>query len=245
MKKTITILCAVVGAYLSVAGASTVQETDFTAYSGSTLPEGWLSGQWQGNNTPHFLLSAEKGAYVNYGWKQNYLYTQVLLNSQTDAVITFTVWNNTANTGNMFYLSSEQYSIIIGNSYTDYANVYVGTDNAAVGSEFISFQNGKIQTTLAHSENLSVVGNLNYTLTLNAGQLDILVQNGESSWNYTLDNIPDADFTTLGFIVDAAAGAASVKNVEMTLTPLIPEPTSSSLGILALVTLLTRRRRSF
>lgn len=225
----------------------TLLDQDFTALTGNTndnMLAGWTAGQWNGvNNTPYYNFG-ENGATVGQPWKQNYLCTELDLDSQATSTITFTLYNGSEDTGNMFYLSSDTYSIVIGNSYNSNSEIYIGTLSEAVGRDYVCFQpNTKINpTVLDSSTGLNVAGNLTYTLTFNSGALNVAVTTSGATWNGTITSVEDVTFNSLGFMSDGAPGTAGVKNVLVTT---IPEPSTfgllAGLGALALVG--TRRRR--
>lgn len=208
------------------------------------LPQGWYTGQWNGNDTPHYVFG-DNGAVVHHNWKQNYLWTAIELSSQADATITFTLYNNQEkeDTGNMFYLSSSTYSIVIGNSYSSNSDIYVGTLDEAIGSGFVSFQTGtgKNPTVKDNSTGLNINGDITYTLTLKGGDLKIKAEseNFDEPWETKLSGMNDVTFTSLGFINDGGKGTAGVKKVSLS----IPEPTTATLSLLALAGLAARRRR--
>ena len=262
MKKTIVTLMLLSGVAMA---DTTLLDMDFTALTGNSndnLPAGWATGQWNGANTPHFNFG-DNGAVVNHPWKQNYLYTEIELSSQADATITFTLYNqNTENTGNMFYLSSDTYSLVIGNSYNDYAKnddgslkvpveqcnkpgeIYVGYLDKAVGadSDFVNFQVGTKTnpTVISGSTDFDASGTIEYTLTLSGGNMLIEATGSTgSSWSYSLEGMENVTFDTLGFIADGSPGTVGVQNVTVT----IPEPTTATLSLLALAGLAARRRR--
>ncbi len=234
MKTALITLMALAG----VASANTLLSLNFTTVS--DVPEGWTTGQWNGDNTPHYTFG-ENGAVVNYPWKQNFIETSLDITSMGAYDITYTLYNNDENTGNMFYLSSDSYSIIIGNSYTSNSEVYVGTLDSAVGAGFVCFQTGTgtNPTVLANSEGFNVSGNITYTLTLNGGNLELsAVSTSGSSWTTSLTGLTDVTFNKVGFINDGSTGCVGVKNISI-----VPEPATATLSLLALASLAARRRR--
>ncbi len=249
MKKTIIALMALSGASM----AAPMLEMDFTKLSGyssdctideveytSVLPEGWTTGQWNGDNKPHYEFGSN-GAVVKQPWKQNYIETNFDIDSQGAYSITFKLYNSSENTGNMFYLSSDSYSIVMGNSYTSNSEIYVGTLGAAVGADFVCFQPGTKTnlTVLTNSTGYDVSGTITYTLTMNNGNMNIkAASTSGSEWSTTINGMQDVTFTKLGFIADGAPGAAGVKSITV-----IPEPTTATLSLLALAGLAMRRRR--
>ena len=259
MKKTFITLLALAGVAM---GAETLLTMDFTTLTGhtgksdepSTLPEGWTAGYWQGANQPYYTFG-ENGAVVGNGWKQNYLTYNLDIASQGDYSITFTLYNGETDTNNVFFLSSDTYSIAMGNSYSSNANIYVGTLTGAVNFEsgkenFVSFQtisNGSntgftIPTVVDQSEEFSVSGDLTYTLTLSGGDMAIKVTNSAGkSYECTLEGMDNVTFDTIGFSTDASQYKAGIKNITVTN---IPEPATATLSLLALAGLCARRRRA-
>ena len=248
MKKTLVAL-------MSLAGVAMADETlltmDFTALTGSTnadLPAGWTAGQWNGNgNTPYYNFG-NTGAVVGQSWKQNFLTTETDIASQGEYTISFTLYNSVEDTGNMFFLSSETYSVVIGNSYNSNSEIYVGTLTEAVGRDYVCFQeNTKINpTVLDNSTGLNVSGSISYTLTMLGGNMTVsaTVADG-TTWSTTVNGMADVTFDKLGFMNDGAPGTAGVKGISITTpgTPAIPEPTTATLSLLALAGLAARRRR--
>ena len=228
----------------------------------------WVSGQWNGWNTPHFTYG-ENGAVVKHPWKQNTLSKEYTLDpSASSYSISFGTYATTNNQQVLFYLSSStsDYSVLVGNSYNDNANVHVGylnqdviekTSNTTVeGATFISFQSGsnRAVATLfgadAISSGVSVGGNLSYTLTLSGTDLTVSVTDANSGqWSYAATIASGVTFDTIGFIVDGNADAnentstVGVKNISVASTPAVPEPATATLSLLALAGLCARRRR--
>ena len=248
MKKTLVTLMCLAGVAM---GEQTLLTMDFTALTGNTddgLPTGWTAGQWNGNNNTPYYTFGENGAVVGQPWKQNYLTTNQNIASQGEYTISFTLYNPTENTGNMFFLSSETYSIVIGNSYDSNSEIYVGTLGEAVGKDFVCFQqNTKINpTVIDNSTGLNVSGNISYTLTLLNGNMTVNATVGDgTSWSTTITGLEDVTFNKLGFITDGSAGGPGVKGITITApeTPAVPEPTTATLSLLALAGLAARRRR--
>ncbi len=258
MKKTIITLLALAGVAM---GDVTLLDMDFTKLTGNSgdenenLPSGWYAAQWNYNretqtehqHVPHYNFG-ENGAVVGQSWKQNYLTTNLDIASQGEYTITFTLYNSDENTGNMFYLSSDTYSIVMGNSYTSNSDIYVGSLNEAVGRDFVCFQPGtKINpTVLDNSTDLDVSGNIAYTLTMRGGNMTINATVGNSAtWSTTITDLEDVTFNKIGFANDGAPNTAGVKGITITTpgTPNIPEPATATLSLLALAGLAARRRR--
>lgn len=248
---------------MALAGAAmgeTLLTMDFTKLSGysqdctidgveykSVLPDGWSTGQWNGNNTPHYHFGAHNnvngGATAYHPWKQNFLYTSIDLSSQADATITFTLYNSVEDTGNMFYLSSDSYSIVIGNSYNSNSEIHVGTwnDDITTGNTFVNFQKDNVPTISSQSKDFNVAGDITYTLTMKEGNMTISAKcTSGSTWSTTLSGMQDVTFSTLGFINDGSGFTSGVKNITVST---IPEPTTATLSLLALAGLAARRRR--
>ncbi len=229
---------------------TTLLDVDFTALTGSTdnnTPAGWTAGQWQGsNNTPYYNFG-ETGATVGLPWRQNYLATEELeIDSMSECTIDLTLYNSTEDTGNMFFLSSDTYSIVIGNSYNSNSEIYVGTLSEAVGRDYVCFQtNTKINpTVLDNSSGLNVSGNIAYTLTMKDGNMTIkaTLSNGDT-WSTTITGMEDVTFDKIGFLNDGNIGTTGVKGITIT-APAVPEPTTATLSLLALAGLAARRRRA-
>ena len=241
MKKTLAALMILAGVAM---GAEPLLTMNFTALTGNTndnTPAGWTAGQWNGSNNFPYYSFGENGAVVAQPWKQNYLTTTLNLDSQGAYDITFTLYNSGEDTGNMFFLSSDTYSIVIGNSYNSNSDIYVGSLSEAVGRDYVCFQtNTKINpTVLANSTDLNVSGTISYTLTMNGGNMtvDAALSNG-ATWSTTITGLEDVTFNKLGFMTDGAVGTAGVMNITV-----IPEPATATLSLLALAGLAARRRR--
>ena len=248
MKKSLIALLALAGMAMA---DTTLLDIDFTTLTGSTdanTPAGWTAGQWNGTgNTPYYNFGTN-GATVGQPWKQNYLTTNLDIASQGEYSISFTLYNSGEDTGNMFFLSSESYSIVMGNSYNSNSEIYVGTLTEAVGSDYVCFQTGtKINpTVLANSDGLNVSGDITYTLTMLGGDMTIAatLSNG-GTWSTTITGMKDVTFNKIGFLNDGAPGTSGVKGITITApeTPAVPEPTTATLSLLALAGLAARRRR--
>ncbi|MBR5888269.1 MAG: PEP-CTERM sorting domain-containing protein [Akkermansia sp.] len=248
MKKSLIALLALAGMAMA---DTTLLDIDFTTLTGSTndnTPAGWTAGQWNGTgNTPYYNFGTN-GATVGQPWKQNYLTTNLDIASQGEYSISFTLYNSGEDTGNMFFLSSESYSIVMGNSYNSNSEIYVGTLTEAVGSDYVCFQTGtKINpTVLANSDGLNVSGDITYTLTMLGGDMTIAatLSNG-GTWSTTITGMEDVTFDKIGFMNDGAPGTSGVKGITITTpeTPAVPEPTTATLSLLALAGLAARRRR--
>ena len=248
MKKSIIALLALAG--MAVAD-TTLLDMNFTTLTGNTnenTPAGWTAGQWNGNgNTPYYNFGTN-GATIGQAWKQNYLTTNLDIASQGEYSISFTLYNDGEDRGNMFFLSSDSYSIVMGNSYNSNSEIYVGTLTEAVGRDFVCFQtNTKINpTVLANSNGLNVSGDITYTLTMLGGDMTIAatLSNG-GTWSTTITGMEDVTFNKIGFMNDGAPGTSGVKGITITTpeTPAVPEPTTATLSLLALAGLAARRRR--
>ena len=243
MKKTIIALMALAGVAL---GDTTLLDMNFTTLTGNTnenTPAGWTAGQFNGvGNTPYYSFG-ENGAVVGQPWKQNFLTTSLDIASQGEYTITFTLYNNGEDTGNMFFLSSDTYSIVMGNSYNSNSDIYVGTLSEAVGRDYVCFQpNTKINpTVLDNTTGLNVSGDITYTLTMLDGNMTISARD----WSTTIAGMDDVTFTKLGFLTDGGINSAGVKNITITApeAPVVPEPATATLSLLALAGLAARRRR--
>lgn len=248
MKKTLATLMILAGVAM---GAEPLLTMDFTALTGNTndnTPAGWTAGQWNGNNNVPYYSFGENGATVGQPWKQNYLTTTLNLDSQGAYDITFTLYNSSENTGNMFFLSSDTYSIVIGNSYDSNSDIYVGTLDEAVGRDYVCFQtNTKINpTVLDNSTDLNVSGTISYTLTMNGGNMTVgAALSDGATWSTTITGLEDVTFTKLGFMTDGSPGTAGVQSINVTApeSPVVPEPATATLSLLALAGLAARRRR--
>ena len=249
MKKTLITLMTLAG--VAFGADDTLFSMDFTALTGSTndnLPADWSAGQWNGSgNVPYYNFGVN-GAVVGQPWKQNYLTTNFDIESQGAYTITFTLYNSVEDTGNMFFLSSDSYSIVMGNSYNSNSEIYVGTLTEAVGRDYVCFQtNTKINpTVIDNSTGLDVSGNISYTLTMQGGNMTInaTVGNG-TTWSTTITGMEDVTFDKIGFLTDGSNSTAGVKGITITApsSPSVPEPATATLSLLALAGLAARRRR--
>ena len=256
MKKTLIALMALAG----VANADSVLTADFT---GGSLPEGWSTANLKNNHTPHFTWN-DQGAINNGNWTVVSLSTNITLSSANLAsgeeyVIKFNTYSNGSENQNVFYLSSDTYSIAIGNSYNDHAWTSIGTHAGTLEGVRVSFQPDAAATTpstiLATSPHnatngvqvaegeLNVHSALSYTLTLSAGSLTVKVTDGQATpmtWEKTVDIADDFTFTSLGWAVDGAGGATGISGINVAV---VPEPATATLSLLALAGLAVRRRR--
>ena len=252
MKKTLITLLALAG----MASAGTILDADFTTGS---QPEGWDTAVLKGTHTPHFTWN-DNGALINGNWTVPALSTDVNLTSDEKYVITFNVYSDGRENQNVFYLSSDTYSIVIGNSYNDHAWTSVGTYDGALEGVRVSFQKSDDSTTtpttiLATSPHnatngvqtdegeLNVHSNLSYTLTLSSGSLTVKVTDSQSTpmtWETTVDIADDFAFSSIGWVVDGQGAAVGIKDVNIAI---VPEPATATLSLLALAGLAARRRR--
>ncbi len=249
MKKTLIALMAVAGMAMA---DTTLLELDFTDLIGDSnydLPAGWTAGQWNSYSSygPYYTFGAN-GATVGEPWKQNYLTTYLDIDSQGEYTISFTLYNDGEDTGNMFFLSSDSYSIVMGNSYNSNSEIYVGTLNEAVGRDYVCFQPGtKINPSiLDNSYGLNVSGDITYTLTMVDGDMTIFATVADGyTWSTTITGMEDVSFNKIGFMNDGPPIYAGVKNITVTAieAPAVPEPTTATLSLLALAGLAARRRR--
>lgn len=223
---------------------------------------GWETGQWNlahGWDASHFDYGAN-GATVANPWRQNTLSTAYEVDaSAATYTFTFSTYSTDTNRQVLFYLSSSDYSVFVGNSYNSNAYVASGYTEGAVvpktsqnqedSSGFVSFQGGDNRTVITRfdataagqSSNINVGTNLNYTLTLTGTQLTIDVTDAANNqWSDTVTIKEGVTFDSIGFVVDGATGTVGVKNFEATVTP---EPTTATLSLLALAGLCARRRR--
>lgn len=246
--KAFFITLAISSGLLEVQAATEILTTDFTQVS--SLPSGWTTGQWNGDNTPHYQFSAEKGAYVNYPWKQNYLkYNLDSSISSLDGVsykISFHTYASVVDQQTCFFLSSENYSIVIGNSYTSNNEVYVGELKDSISSTFVSFQNGEGRIVLeplgeSSGNTINVGTSLDYSLTLSSGQLTLSVSDGSATYSDTYNVASDFSFDSVGFINDGSGQTTGIKDIIVTQ---VPEPATTSLSLLGVVALFLRRRRA-
>lgn len=241
----------------SQAQASTILvNTDFRTVT--ELPTHWTAGAWRSSSAPHYQFDSANGATVNNSWKQTHLdysSSDFSLSSANKAPysISFSTYASDKDQQSLFYLSSENYSIVIGNSYNGNASyignheVAVGTLSKSIGDAFISFQTGTGTNPAvigAHSESsIDVSVPLDYTLTLSSGLLQMSVTDGTNTFSSDYTIASDFSFDKIGFIHDGNSGTTGVKNISIS-TASIPEPSTTSLSLLALAGLMFRRRRS-
>lgn len=248
MKKILFIvnLLASVGA----ASAATVLTQDFSAVS--EMPEGWESKQYNGNNTPQFSFSEEKGAYIAYPWKKNALQTSsgdLGISSADGRVysISFSLYAAGEN-GGQFFLSSDSYSLILGTSYSSNNGQYVGSVSSAATTQFCTFQSGTgTNPTVIDAFNVSgtmpaQTVSKDYTITLKGGLLSMSVTDGTNTYSADYAVAADFDFNNIGFYADGGAGNFGIKNISV--TDNVPEPSAASLSLLGLAALAFRRRRA-
>ena len=250
MKKTIIALVALAG----VASAGSVLTADFTTGS---QPDGWDTTNLKNNHTPHFTWNGN-GAINNGNWTVVSLSTAVNLTSDKTYTIKFDTYSNGNENQNVFYLSSDTYSLAIGNSYNSNNYVSIGQMDTAAQGVRISFQkaDGATQITdlldTSTANDVSVHTNLSYTLTLSAGTLAVSVVDGANpskTWATSVDIADSFNFTSLGWAVDGSSGATGIQNISITTPDIpsgegtIPEPTTATLSLLALAGLAARRRR--
>ncbi len=237
--------------HTSYAAPKSILSETFTSVT--SLPTGWTEGVWNPQNATSFAFDTTKGAYAQgQGWRQNHLdydLTGKTISSANGVVYTLNIstFSSETNQQTIFYLTSEDYSIVIGNSYSSNANVYVGITNGAIDS-FHSFQSGSDRTVLTPldaenggiSTNINVNTNLTYTLTLSAGTLGVTVTDANNhTFSHEYEIAESFNFTSLGFGIDGV-GNNGIKSIAITS---IPEPATATLSLLALAGLAARRRR--
>lgn len=239
MKKTMITLAAL----SSLASAEVLLDTDFT--TATSAPTGWTEGSWNKAHTPYYNYT-ELGAANRYSWEQNHLDYAITLSSGQTYTIEFEMVSK-GEVGNMFYLTSSSYTILMGQSYGSNKCVSVGTKNNWDG-QFICFQearDNRPETVMATSSDYAFGGQenpvtLSYEVTLSAGKMTVIVTDGTTEWNSgELAIADDFTFTGIGFINDASAGNSITKNIKIT----TPEPATATLSLLALAGLAARRRR--
>lgn len=245
MKKTIITILALAGVAFA---ESPYLVTDFT-----TAPSNWVTGQWNGWNTPHFNYG-ENGAVVAQPWKQNTLSTAITLPSDELVTITFTTYGNGNEQGMMFYMSdsTNNYSIITGTSYNSNKAVDVGylektivprTASGDTSMGNVSFQNDTTNQVTSFGStsgtSLTTFQPLTYTITLDGTALSVSVTDKDNkTWSDDFSIESGITFDSIGFIMDGGTGNVGVKNISV-----VPEPTTATLSLLALAGLAARRRR--
>lgn len=283
MKKTLIALFAM--GTVASAATTVLVEQDFTTLDGysqtwtdtkgtddtsddvtypSVLPEGWGTANLKNNASPLFKFGTN-GAILQPSWTVVSLYTENLdISSDNTYNITFNTYANNNETQCVFYLSSDTYSIAIGNSYNDHAFVSIGTTNKSVQGERLSFQvpgGGQGDTgtaivpdvllaTSTHNETngvqtnageLDVHNNLTYSITLSSGLLNVSVKDiNNKTWTKEVTINEDFNFSSMGWVFDGGSTNVGLKTATL---KVIPEPTTATLSLLALAGLAARRRR--
>ena len=254
MKKYITV-AALLAAGTVFASATTLLSTDFTQGASSD----WTSGQWNGWNEPHFSYG-ENGAIIAQPWKQNTLSTNIEIDADKSYTINFTTYANGTENQIMFYLSSNSYSFLIGNSYKSNPNIAVGYVNQSVklrtedttveGASLITFQgsnpsnpDSRVVATAYNESTLSGFSPIDCVLKYSYGTIEVSITQGSTQWaSGEIEIGENISFDQIGFIFDGSPGSAGIQSISI---KAIPEPSAfgllAGLGALALVG--TRRRR--
>ena len=225
--------------YLNKNTPTVLLEQNFTAVS--ALPEGWTSGQWNSWNTPHFNFSADKGVTVAQAWKQNSLQKAITLKAADGFNVNFTTYSTTADKGCIFYMSSADYSIVMGQSYNSNAYVSVGylesgvitrEENATVeGAKMLSFQSGTHAiptlfdaTATSNNSDLNHAGSLTYDIIVNGTSLSVTVTDGSVTWSDSFTIQSGITFDKIGFVLDGSPDTVGIKNITIsTKSPAVEE----------------------
>ena len=237
----------------------TADTSDDVTYT-SVLPEGWGTANLKNDASPHFKFG-KNGALNQPSWAVISLYTENLdISSDNTYTITFNTYANGNETQCLFYLSSDTYSIAIGNSYNDHAFVSIGSTNQSVQGTRLSFQEphtegdttaaiipGVLATSTHNDTNgvqtgeLDVHNPLSYSITLSSGLLNVSVKDkNNKTWTKEVAISEDFNFTSMGWVFDGSQHNVGLQNASL---KVIPEPTTATLSLLALVGLAARRRR--
>ena len=275
MKKTLIALFAM--STVASAATTVLVEQDFTTLDGysqtwtdsdnvthtSVLPEGWGTANLKNDASPHFKFG-KNGALNHPAWAVISLYTENLdISSDNTYTITFNTYAMGNETQCLFYLSSDTYSIAIGNSYNDHAFVSIGSTDQSVQGKRLSFQEPHTEgdtvaaiipdvlATSTHNDTngvqtdqgdlLDVHNPLSYSITLSSGLLNVSVKDkNNKTWTKEVAISEDFNFTSMGWVFDGPQYAVGLQNASL---KVIPEPTTATLSLLALAGLAARRRR--
>ena len=198
----------------------------------TTVPAGWTTGQWRdGWNLPHFTYSAEKGASPGVDWKRNSLQKAVTLQPTNKYQITFSTYSNVADKACIFYMSSDDYSVVMGQSYTSNAYVSVGylessvitreENESVAGARMPSFETNSEfavptlfdETAKSEGSALNNAASLTYEVILDGTYLSVTVTDGSATWSDEFTIRENVTFDTIGFVLDGAAGSVGIKDI--------------------------------
>lgn len=195
-----------------------VIDTDFT--KATACPVGWTAKSYRDANPFNYN---ENGAVIP-AWNQSSLQTTCSIspaNAETTIdVVTFASGTN-KNRNMVLALSSETYSVEIGNSYNgaNDSRVRIGAYDGDASQKFASFQtnasfaNPEEITDIATPEEIDVSKSLTYHLVIAGTSLTGAVSDGTTTKDISFKLPETYEFTTFNIDVDAAGGTAGIKSV--------------------------------
>ncbi|MCI6981378.1 MAG: PEP-CTERM sorting domain-containing protein [Akkermansia muciniphila] len=268
MRKTIITFLALAGAAIAapevLLDSNFVQDTTADFIPGSN---GWnnygfnKTYQTTDSNRRDKLDVGAKGLVAAGKWNNNTIEHSITLDSSAlTGGMYYQITYSTSATGsqNAFvcYLSSDSYSLTLGNSYDTNKSIVLGKVDSELKGNCPTYQQGAangagsyeggvgiVPTSLTTVTNGSVVSPYQaatYTLNISAGLITGVVAIGESEYSFSSEINNSFNFDTIGFVIDGEAGAVGLKSVKVTL---VPEPTTATLSLFALAGLAARRRR--
>lgn len=259
-------------ALAGVASADTIiLEKNFVTTTGGDFISGTDGWNVYGYNATYPTTDANRNQIFDVGtngivnmanWNMSAIEHAITLNSADLAAgetykIVYTTHANGNETANVFFLSSANGSVAVGNSYnntekntSDGANkvVHFGYFDAATAGTFPCFQtntgNNPTSALTCNSNGVDVYSSLTYTITLTQTTISGTVTDGAKTGTFSATLEDGYNFNTLGFSLDGGAGNTGVKDITITKFSAIPEPTTATLSLLALAGLAARRRRA-
>lgn len=269
MKKTMFMLAALCGVCVAATEELPVMAADFSDadFNGQTIQingsglNGW---NVSGRKSTASVTFTENGAFFvdngtqSYTWAQQRLYYQGLSLDSSEALsytLTFTLHGNSAGNGCQrgFYLMSDaptstqaQYGIAFINDYNGWLCVDT-IDNTDTSKDYSTayFTHNDRSSEIGSTQQLTLPGNLDFTLTLSSGMLIAVVTDGEHTFSKEMVMADTFNFTTVGFVYDGDSHVddMGVGVSGLTITKTVPEPATAALSLLALAGLAARRRR--